>query len=147
MKNRIENSVELYEKGYNCSQAILCSYNELLGIDEVTAFRLSEGFGGGMGMMQGTCGAVTAMFAVLSYFNSDGLLEKGKSKLDNYKEIRRSADLFIKEYGSINCKEILQGNTPKALQCGEKVRDAAKIIEQLLESNFNIETVENRENY
>ena len=69
----LESATQNYKSHYNCAQSILCAYSNLLGIDEKTAFKLSEGFGGGMGMKE-TCGAVTAMFAVLSYLKSDGLL-------------------------------------------------------------------------
>ena len=50
-------------------------YAEELGIDEETLFRISEGFGAGMGGMMQTCGAVTAMFMALGLANSSGDLQ------------------------------------------------------------------------
>ena len=62
MDTRVEKTLEKRKQGYNCAQSVVCAYCELFGMDESTAFRLAEGFGGGMGGMQdGTCGAVTAM--------------------------------------------------------------------------------------
>ena len=51
----------LHQKGYTCAQTVLCVYADLLGMDERDLFRISEGFGGGMGGMMLTCGAVTSM--------------------------------------------------------------------------------------
>ena len=51
---------ELFHEGYNCAQAVACSFCEEFGIDQETMFRVSEGFGLGMGMMD-MCGAVTGM--------------------------------------------------------------------------------------
>ena len=41
-----------------------------MGMDEINAFKIAEGFGSGMGGLRHTCGAVTAMFMVASYFAS-----------------------------------------------------------------------------
>ena len=63
MENRVERAVTNHNRGYNCAQSVVCAYCELFGMDESAAFRLAEGFGGGMGGMQdGTCGAVAAMY-------------------------------------------------------------------------------------
>lgn len=130
--SRVEQAVDNFNKHYNCSQSVLCAYCDLLGLSEVQAFRLAEGFGGGMGMQE-TCGAVTGMFAVLSYLNSDGLLANGKTKAENYKMIRRAAEEFKSVYGSIICREILANKQqPKDHRCVDKVRKAAEILEKFL---------------
>lgn len=43
---------ELFNEGYNCSQAVLGAFAEDAGLDVKTAFRLSAPFGGGMGRMR-----------------------------------------------------------------------------------------------
>ena len=132
MSEKVEKAVENYSnKKYNCAQSVLCAYADIMGISEETAFRMAEAFGGGMGGMGSTCGAVNAMFTVLSYCNSDGLLEKGATKATTYRKIREASAAFEEEYGSIVCREILKGDSPKAKQCAEKVRDAALIIEKM----------------
>ena len=78
------------EKKYNCSQAVFCAFSDLFGMDEKTAFQLAEGFGGGMGGMQDTCGAVTAMFMVAGLLNSKGNLE-------NARETRPQTYALVKE--------------------------------------------------
>ena len=67
---RADKAVEKFVGGYNCSQAVLSAYCDLYGIDELTAFKLAEGFGLGMGGYKDECGAVTGMFMVLGLENS-----------------------------------------------------------------------------
>ena len=45
MESRVEQAVALHQKGYNCAQAIICTYCDLFGVDEQTAYKMSEGFG------------------------------------------------------------------------------------------------------
>ena len=75
MKNHLEKAAELFVSGCNCSQAVFGAFAEDCGIDYETALKLSSSFGGGMGRLRETCGAVTGMFMVA------GLL-KGYSDTD-----------------------------------------------------------------
>ena len=51
-QSRVEHAIALHQKGYNCAQAVHCTYADLFGIDEQTAYKMSEGFGLGMGMIE-----------------------------------------------------------------------------------------------
>lgn len=74
---KLETASRTYKKGYTCSQAIFAAFAEELGLDEETAYRLMEGFGGGFGGKQEVCGAFSAAVAVISCFcSSGGLLRK-----------------------------------------------------------------------
>ena len=64
MSTKVEKALELHGKGYNCAQAVACSFCEEFGVDQETMFKISEGFGFGMGMMD-MCGAVTGMMMVI----------------------------------------------------------------------------------
>ena len=57
MKGNKELAVKKFKQGYNCCQAVACAYCEELGIKEEDVFRLTEGFGLGMGGLRDTCGA------------------------------------------------------------------------------------------
>ena len=48
----------MMRNGYNCAQAVACAFAEEAGADEAMIFRMAEGFGSGMGTMQGVCGAL-----------------------------------------------------------------------------------------
>ena len=80
IEERVKLAEEKHHSGYNCAQAVLCSYSDKLGIDEETLFRLSEGFGAGMADMQGTCGAATGMYMIAGALGSSGAIEKGMTK-------------------------------------------------------------------
>ena len=85
MKGNKELAVKKFKQGYNCCQAVACAYCEELGIKEEDVFRLTEGFGLGMGGLRDTCGAVTGMFLVISLANSAGDMEHPlKTKMDTY---------------------------------------------------------------
>ena len=64
MKTHSEKAAELFCSGCNCSQAVLGAFAEDCGMDFEAALRLSSSFGGGMGRLRETCGAVTGMFMV-----------------------------------------------------------------------------------
>lgn len=136
MSNRIEKAVANHKKGYNCSQAVVCAYSDLFGIDEQTAFKISEGFGGGMGgMRDGTCGAVSAMYMLAGMKGSAGSVESGLTKQQTYAQVRELADAFKKMNGSTVCRDLLgQGAEGVKRSCDGCIEDAARIIEQLLTS-------------
>ena len=60
--SRVERAVRRFAEGFNCSQAILSAYAEHFGLEEETAMKVAAGFGGGMGRLGRTCGAVTGAF-------------------------------------------------------------------------------------
>lgn len=50
---RIDETIKRHDKGYNCAQAIACTYCDLVGMDEETMFKVAEGLGLGVGCMEG----------------------------------------------------------------------------------------------
>ena len=48
-------AVSMFKEGFSCSQAILLTYGQELGIDKATALKISAPFGGGMARMGETC--------------------------------------------------------------------------------------------
>ena len=56
MSTKAEYAISLHDQGYNCAQAVACSFCKEFGIDEDEMFRIAEGFGLGMGCME-MCGA------------------------------------------------------------------------------------------
>jgi len=73
MKNiRVSQAVSYFESGLSCSQAILLTYSPLFGISQDDALRISRGFGGGMGHLSETCGAITGAFMVKGCYHASG---------------------------------------------------------------------------
>lgn len=132
MSERVEKTVQNHHSGYNCAQSVACAYCDLFGIDEKEAFRMTESFGFGMGTM-GTCGAVSAMAALVGMKLSDGNLDKPATKKACYKKMKEMTERFKEMNKSVICEEIKGVKTGEVLRsCDGCVEDAAKIVEELL---------------
>ncbi|MFA6350566.1 MAG: C-GCAxxG-C-C family protein [Candidatus Omnitrophota bacterium] len=139
--SRVERSVSCFKEGFSCSQAILSTYGQELGIDKATAFKISAPFGGGMARMGETCGAVTGAFMAIGLKHAVSKDEKEKL----YSLINKFVGKFKSKNGSILCKELLGHNigTPEGMKavkdkglidtlCPKLVKDAAEILEEIL---------------
>jgi C_GCAxxG_C_C family probable redox protein len=140
--NHIDLVLSRFAEGFNCSQAVFSSYAER--IDEATALKMASGFGGGMGRMAETCGAVTgAMMALGLRFGGTTPDREAKERI--YTKIREFADRFKARNGSLACKDLLRCDisTPEGYEvakekslltttCPKFVRDAAEILEEML---------------
>jgi C_GCAxxG_C_C family probable redox protein len=132
--NKSEHAKELFKKGYNCSQAVLGTFSEELGLDPKTAMLLSSSFGGGMGRMGEVCGAVSALFMVEGLVGGYDDPAQKEKKSELYQKIRDLAETFKAENGSIVCRDLLAGveGFGKKPPCIELVGYAASLAEELL---------------
>ncbi|WP_303857896.1 C-GCAxxG-C-C family protein [Aminicella lysinilytica] len=130
--DRKELSMELHKQGFNCAQCVVCSYCNVLGYDPVTAFKMAEAFGFGMGSA-GTCGAVSGMAMVIGMKTSDGDLDNPKTKRESYNLMRRATGEFLRKNKSIVCREIkgMDGG-PVLCSCDDCIQDAIGILDELL---------------
>lgn len=133
MESRVEQTIVRHDKGFNCAQAVACTYCDLLGCDEAAAFRMTEGFGAGMGGMSATCGAVSGAVFLAGLKNSDGSLEAPKTKGKTYKLSKEIVRLFEEKSGALVCRELKGVETGKArCSCADCIRNAAAIVENVL---------------
>ena len=92
MSTKAEKAIAFHDKGYNCEE---------FGIDQEEMFRIAEGFGFGMGIMD-MCGALSGMMMVIGLENSVGDPEKGKlTKGDTYKKVKAYINKFAEQNGSV----------------------------------------------
>ena len=112
MKNHSDKAAELFVNGCNCSQAVFGAFAEDCGIDFETALKLSSSFGGGMGRLRETCGAVTGMFMVAGLLKGYAETDDKEAKDNHYKLIQELANEFKEIYETYNCNELL-GNIGK----------------------------------
>jgi C_GCAxxG_C_C family probable redox protein len=123
METRKQIAVEKKHCGLNCAQAVLCTYADIAGINEETAIRLAGPFGGGMGTMEGTCGAIVGAGLVL------GLANKGKAS--STKQMRQIMNKFQERNGATQCKMLKGVGTGKVLrECDDCVADAVEFLEE-----------------
>lgn len=108
IEERVEKAGRLFrEGGYNCCQAVVLAYNDIFGIDETTAAKISSGFGGGMGRMREVCGSVSGMVMLAGLIQPADDPSDRKARTENYALVQNVAEEFRKINGSILCKELL----------------------------------------
>ena len=98
---------QLFENGYNCSQAIVLAFKDELKLDETTLFSMSSSFGGGISRLREVCGCVSAMALVMGllYGNYDPL--DNEKKANHYKLIQELTMKFKDKFNSYNCATLL----------------------------------------
>ena len=141
---RVEQAVERFRDGFNCSQAVLGSYNELFGLDSEQAVKVATGFGGGM-HIDSVCGAVTGAFMVLGLKYGNTTAKDQESKVKTYKKVIEYTNKFKDRNGSVMCKDLLgcDISSPEGMKkakenklfdsvCPKMVQDAAEILEEML---------------
>ena len=100
-----ERAARLHGNGYNCCQAVLLTFCNELGVDPVTAFKIGEGFGLGMGGMENTCGALSGAIMLAGLKNSDGDLDHPKTKAGTYRISRELTEAFKEKTGALEQEE------------------------------------------
>lgn len=140
MMTRAEFAKQQQTKGANCAQSIALAYQDLVPVSPKHLFQAAEGFGGGMGQMQETCGLLTGLYMIIGLLFSDGNLEKGQTKLQTYEKIRALHDAFKAELGATHCLDLLDGQKPSFKACHDpnkkdKFMTACKVFEEVLAKN------------
>ncbi len=107
--NHADKARELFLKGYNCAQAVLCAFEDVTGLDTKTAAMTASSFGGGMGRMREVCGTVSGALMVLGLVCGYADPEDLEGKKLHYHRVQEFARRFKEENGSIICRELLQG--------------------------------------
>lgn len=132
MLNRYADVEAINNKGYNCAQAVACAYSDLTTLSHEEIYRLTEFLGGGIGRMQGICGALTGAYLIASFINSDGKLHDGATRKDTYAHIQKMKKIFVDKLGSDVCLELLKGEYPKPFICYDKLQAGCDALEFFL---------------
>jgi C_GCAxxG_C_C family probable redox protein len=145
--NHSELAVETFKQGYSCAQAVLTAYAPSLGLERSDAIRVAGGFGGGMGRMGLTCGALTGAIMVLGLGHAAQDPQDLAAKEATYARVRELVARFKAKHGRSGCRELIgcDISTPEGYQqardegvfvthCRGYVRDACEILDRLLEN-------------
>lgn len=107
IQEREDKAREYFLEGYNCCQAVLLAFQDILGVESSFLKKAGSGFGGGMGRMREVCGTVSAMVMATGFARpADNPADKA-GKTANYALVQELADSFKQENGSIICGELL----------------------------------------
>ncbi|MBC2582256.1 C-GCAxxG-C-C family protein [Clostridium sp. DJ247] len=136
--------VQFNKGGVNCTQCVLLSFSDELGLDKKLALKIAYGFGGGM--CQGeVCGAVTGAIMVLNLKYGQDEIDDKESKEKIYEAVRVFSEKFKNINGSIICRDLLrydlnqEGARKYAREnglfkevCPKAIKDAIEILEDIL---------------
>jgi C_GCAxxG_C_C family probable redox protein len=143
--DKTENALTYFRNKFNCSQSVFTVFGTDSGLPENDCLKISCAFGGGMGRLQKTCGAVTGALMVLGLKFGKGIDDPEEKKAFTYLKTREFIDEFTRLNGSVNCRELLNGldmNDPAdkkkiaelnlfTVNCEKYVGDAVRIVEKL----------------
>ena len=134
MESKLQIAEDKFNHMYNCCQSVICCYCEEFGLEEKDVFRMTEGFGLGMGGLKDTCGAVVGMFMTIGLANSAGNLSYPyMTKSDTYIKIMEAARLFEEKKGSLMCRDLLTDKGAQPLPCcRECVKTAVEVLEIII---------------
>lgn len=143
----VSNAQNLFDEGYACSQAVLLAFADHFNLDKTTAKRISSTFGGGMGRLRETCGAVTGGFMVLGLAFGNEIPNDMETKLNSYRKVRELNKMVINVHGTSNCRQLLikhaneqqvKDRKHHKLICRQVVGDATGLVFDILKENKEI---------
>ena len=140
-----EMSQKYFFGGYNCAQAVVMPFKDILGISEDMALKTASSFGGGVGKLREICGAVTGMAIVagLLYGYTDPF--DGAAKAAHYRLIQDLAARFNAKHKTLICRELLDCPSTDPIPtrrtkqyyesrpCAGLVKDAVRILCEMIE--------------
>lgn len=143
MMDRVQKAVQLFNSGYNCSQAVFAAFSEPAILEQPAALKAASGFGGGIARSGNLCGAVTgAIMAIgLQLSTADAADKTTQSYV--YQKVRHFMEKYNQRTGSIVCRDLLgfDMTTPEGQivskmpgafdRCTDFVRIAAEILEEM----------------
>lgn len=128
-----ELAIAYHDKKFNCCQAVACAFAGEVGVSEEVLFKAGEGFGLGMGGMEGTCGALSGAIMLAGMKNSDGNIENPGTKASTYQLSKELLNQFREKTGSTVCKELKGIETDKVLcSCPDCIRCGVEVAEKVL---------------
>lgn len=152
MSKKGKMAYDFFKEGYNCAQAVLCSFCEETGLSMETSAMIASGFGAGMGRTRNVCGTVSGMLMaadmIMGYSKPNDMAEKKRT----YEMAQTLINSFKKKNGSIICAELLglkknEDTLPipserdeeyyKKRPCAVLAQMAADILNDYLEINKN----------
>lgn len=134
-----------FEKGFSCAPAVFSTYSEQFGLEKELALRIACGFGGGIGRMGRTCGAVTGAVMVIGLKHGQVDVKDEESRRETHRLAKKFIDRFTALHGSIECRELIgyDLSNPAEFEAAKESRvvekkchgfvyDAARILEDVL---------------
>ena len=119
------------------------AFADEIGLDMEVAKKNSSAFGGGMGRMRKTCGALTGAFMVIGMKHGNTKPDDTETKLNSYDMVQKLAGKFKEKHGTTECADLLEKYTNQndkdlnhqKIICNKLVKDAVNMLEEILDKN------------
>ena len=149
VEERVERAQAYFKAGYNCAQAVVMAFDDVMRMSSDELARLAAPFGGGMGRMREVCGTVSGMAFLAGAIKPSANPSNLEERKENYALVQLFADKFREENGDIVCRRLLglepiaeraetampSERTPEYYRkrpCSEYVGCAARIVAEYL---------------
>ena len=120
--NHADSAEKYFSNNYNCSQAVFTTFATEMGLDEELALKIATQFGGGARKGE-MCGAVSGALMVLGLKYGHCHAQNDEEKANAYRIAEDFMNRFIKEKGTVVCRELLGYDVSK--------KEDMKIIKEL----------------
>ncbi len=148
MSEKSEKAVATFKKGFNCSQSVLSAFAADYGLSIINAQKIAAGFGGGIGRMAETCGAVSGAIMALGLHYGMSSEDPFSSNEATYQLVGEFLQRFKARHKTVVCRDLLGydiSNRQTLLEvrklglfrtvCPPFVRDAVEIMEALIKEH------------
>lgn len=144
MTDRETKAMEYFQNNFNCAQSVLGAFAEDAGMSEALALSIATNFGGGARKAE-MCGAVSGALMALGLFcnHTDG--SDQETKAEAYALSEEFMDRFIRENGSVVCRNLLGFDLTKPeekkqieelrlfkTRCPELIKSSARLLDDML---------------
>jgi C_GCAxxG_C_C family probable redox protein len=142
---KAEDATVRFKEGFSCSQAVVSSFSDDLGLDNDTAYKISCGFGAGIARTGNICGAIAGAVMVIGLKYGKAIAGDDAAKERTYALVQEFITAFRKKNGSITCTELLaydlrdpgqrkqaHESGAVAIKCPGFTRDAVEILEKMI---------------
>ncbi len=138
-------ALSFFRQGFSCSQAVAAAFAADYGLDKEAALRLAQGFGGGIARRADWCGALTGAILIVGLKHGRVRPEDSEARDKTYALVRELIARFTARHGGVLCRDLLGYDLGTAegqkkvdelrlhqTKCEDFVRDAARILEEIL---------------
>ena len=141
--SNVDKAVALFDR-FNCAQSVFAACGAGDGMSEQMCLIVAGPFGGGMGRMGETCGALTgALMALGVRHGQEMATDPAQARGPLYERVARLANAFREQNGALTCRELTGCDlrTPEGQEqfkardlhhtlCRKLVASAAQLVEE-----------------
>ncbi len=106
--NHHDRAVAFFMEGYNCAQSTAAAFAEDFGLSTDAVMKMVAGFGGGIGGLRETCGAVSGMVFAAGLHAGDYPPDDLAAKTRLYDLVKEVNAEFKELFGTTCCRELLE---------------------------------------